>query len=71
MEITQQAPDSKKISVHSEMLDVLSRVISSMMKEAQEEDVDINRQYTMLNLAEKKLLAQIRKIKLRPVQRYL
>ena len=42
MEITQQAPDSEKISVHSKTVDVLSRVTPSMMKEAQDEDVDIS-----------------------------
>ena len=35
-EISQQVPDSGKINVHSEMVDVLSRVTLSMMKEAQE-----------------------------------
>ena len=41
-EISQQVPDSGKINVYSEMVDVLSRVTPSMMKEAQEEDIDIS-----------------------------
>ena len=36
-EITKQVPDNEKINVHSKMVDVLSRVTPSMMKEAQEE----------------------------------
>ena len=43
VEITQQALDSEKISAHSKMMDVLSRVTPSMMKEAQEEDADISK----------------------------
>ena len=43
MEISQQVPDSGKINVHSEMVDILSRVTLNMMKEAQEEDVDISK----------------------------
>ena len=35
-EISQQAPDSGKINVHSELVDVLIRVTLSMMEEAQE-----------------------------------
>ena len=41
MEITKQAPDSEKINAHSKIVDVLSMVTPSMMKEAQAEDVDI------------------------------
>ena len=43
IEISQEAPDSRKINVHSEMVDVLSRVTPHMMKEAQEEDIDISK----------------------------
>ena len=42
-EINKQAPDCEKINVHSKMVDVLSRVTTSMMKEAEEEDVDISK----------------------------
>ena len=70
-EISQQAPDSGKINVHSEMVDVLSRVTLSMMKEAQEEDVDISKTICYVKSGKKPMLAQIRKVKSRPVQRYL
>ena len=63
MEISQQAPDSGKISVHSEMVDVLSRVTPSMMKEAQEEDVDISKTMCYVKSDKKLMLAQIRKVK--------
>ena len=66
-EITQQAPDSEKISAHSKMVDVLSRVTPSMMKEAQEEDVDISKTICYVKSGRKPMLAQIRKIKSRPV----
>ena len=42
-EISQHAPDSGKINLHSKMLDILSRVTLRMLKEAQEEDVDISK----------------------------
>ena len=71
METTQQAPDSKKINVHSKMVDVLSRVTSSMMKEAQKEDVDISKTIRYVKSGRKLMLAQIRKTKSRPVCRYL
>ena len=70
-EISQQAPDSRKINVHSGMVDVLSRVTPSMMKEAQEEDIDISKTIHYVKSGKKPMLAQIRKVKLRPVQRYL
>ena len=41
--INQQAPDCEKIDAHSKIVDVLSRVTPSMMKEAHEEDVDISK----------------------------
>ena len=71
VEITQQAPDSEKINVHSEMVDVLSRVTPSMMKEAQEEDGNISKTIHYIKSGRKPMLAQIRKIKSRPVRRYL
>ena len=52
-------------------MDVLSRVTLSMMKEAQEEDVYISRTMHYVKSGKKPMLAQIRKIKSRPVQRYL
>ena len=66
-EISQQAPDSRKISVHSGMVDVLSRVTPNMMKEAQQEDVDISKSIHYVKSGKKLMLAQIRKIKSRPV----
>ena len=42
-----------------------------MMKEAQEEDVDINRTMCYIKSGRKPTPAQIRKIKSTPVQRYL
>ena len=71
MEISQQAPESGKINVHSEMVDILSRVTLSMMKEAQEEDVDISKTIHYVKFGKKLMLAQIRKVKSRPVQRCL
>ena len=64
-------PDVKKINGHSEMVDVLSRVTPNIMKEAQEEDVDIRKTICYVKSGRKPMLAQIRKIKSRPVQRYL
>ena len=66
-EISQQVPDSGKINVHSEMVDVLSRVTLSMMKEAQEEDIDISKTIRYVKSGKKPMLAQIRKVKSRPV----
>ena len=42
-EVIQQVPDSEKINVYSKMVDVLSKGTPGMMKEAQEEDVDISK----------------------------
>ena len=53
------------------MVDVLSRVTPSMMKEAQEEGVDISKTIHYVKSGRKLKLAQIRKIKSWPVQRYL
>ena len=57
------------INVHSKMVDVLSRITPSMMKEAQEEDVDISKTIGYVKSGRKPMLAQI--IKSRPVQRHL
>ena len=53
------------------MVDVLSRVTPSMMKEVQEEDVDISKTICYVKSGRKRMLAQISKIKSRPVQRFL
>ena len=66
-EISQQVPDSGKINVHSEMVDILSRVTPSMMKETQEEDIDISKTICYVRSGKKPMLAQIRKVKSRPV----
>ena len=57
----------EKINVHREMVDVLSRVTPSMMKEAQEEDVDISKTMHYVKSGKKPMLAQMTKIKSRPV----
>ena len=57
-EITKQAPDNEKINVHSEMVDVLSRVTLSMMKEAQEKDVDICKMMWYVKSGKKPMFAQ-------------
>ena len=66
-----QVPDSKKICVHSKMVDILSRVTPSMMKDAQEEDIDISKMICYVKYGKKPSLAQISKIKSRLVCRYL
>ena len=66
-EINQQAPDSRNINVHSGMVDILSRVTPSMMKEAREEDIDISKTIHYVKSGKTPMLAQIRKVKSRPV----
>ena len=66
-EISKQALDSEKINVHSRMVDVLCRVTLSMMREAQEEDVDISRTMHYVKSGKKPTMRKIRKIKSRPV----
>ena len=66
-EISQQAQDRGKINVHSGMVDILSRVTTSMVKEAQEEDLDISKTICYVKSGKKPTLAQIRKVKSRPV----
>ena len=70
-EITKQVLYSKKISVHSKRADILSKVTPGMMKDAQKEDIDINRMICYVKTGQKQTFAQIHKIKLRPVHRYL
>ena len=67
-EITKQALHSETINVHSEMVDVLSRVTPGMMKEAQEDDVDISKIMCYVKSGKKPMLAQMWKFKSRPVQ---
>ena len=67
IEISQPVPDSGKINVHSVMVDVLRRVTPSMKKEAQEEDIDISKTIHYVKSGKKLMLAQIRKVKSRPV----
>ena len=57
VEITLQVPDREKVSVHSEMVDVLSRVTPSMMKEAQEEGMDISKAMHYVKSGRKPMLA--------------
>ena len=67
----EQLPDSEKISAHSKMVDIPRKVISGMMKEAQEEDSNISKTIHYVKSSKKPTLAQIKKIKSRPVHRYL
>ena len=64
-------PDSGKIKVHSKIVDILRKVTAGMMKDAQEEDIDISKTICHVKSDKKPTLAQIRKIKSRLVQRYL
>ena len=66
-----QVPDSGKISVHMEIVDILSKVTPGMMKEAQEEDINISKTVLYVKSGKKLTLAQIHTIKSRPVHRYL
>ena len=45
------------------MMDILSRVTLSMMKKAQEEDVDISKMMCYVKSGKKPMLAQIKEIK--------
>ena len=60
-EITKQVPDSRKISAHSEMVDILSKVTPGMMKEAQEEVIDISKTIHYVKSGKKPTPAQIQK----------
>ena len=53
------------------MLDVLSKVTPDMMKEAQEEDIDISKIMCYVTSGKKPMLDQIWKIESRHVPRYL
>ena len=58
-------PESQKNSVHSEIVDILSKV-----KDAQEEDIIISKTICYVKSGKKASLAQIQKIKSRPLCRY-
>ena len=51
--------------MHSKMVDVLSRVTLSMMKEAQEEDVDVSKTICYVKSGKKRMIAQIKKVKIK------
>ena len=70
-DIMKQASDSKKVSAHSKMVDIPSRVTPSMMMSAQEEDIDMSKMIHYVKSGNKPSLAQIHKIKSRSVYRYL
>ena len=70
-EMAKQLPDSEKIIVYSKMVDMLSKVTPGMMKEAQEEDIDISKTIHYVKSGRKPTLAQIQKIKSRPVLKSL
>ena len=53
------------------MLDIQSKVTPSIMKDAQEEGIDISKMIHYVKSGKKPLHAQIHKIKSRPVHRYL
>ena len=69
--MTNWLPDSEKIGAHSKMVGILSKVTPGMMKEAQEEDIDISKTVCYVKSGNKSTLAHIHKIKSRPVHRYL
>ena len=71
VEMTNWLPDSEKISAHSKMVDILSKVTPGMMKEDQEEDINISNTIHYVKSGQKSTLAQIHKMKSRPVCRYL
>ena len=53
------------------MVDVLSKLSPEMMRQAQEEDLEIGKVRHYVMLAKKPSLAQIRKLKSKIVHRYL
>ena len=57
--------------MHSEVVDILSKVTPSMMKDVQEKDIDISKMICYVKCGKKPTLAQIHKIKSRPMHRYL
>ena len=63
--------ESDNIQGISAMVDVLSKVSPEMMRQAQEEDLEISKVRCYVMLARKPSLAQIRKLKSKIVHRYL
>ena len=63
--------DSDNIPGTRGMIDVLSKVSPEMMRQAQEEDLEISKVRCYVMLARKPSLAQIRKLKSKIVCRYL
>ena len=63
--------ESNNIQGTSAMVDVLSKVSPEMMRQAQEEDLEISKVRHYVMLARKPSLAQIRKLKSKIVHRYL
>ena len=63
--------ESDNIQGTSTMVDVLSKVSPEMMRQAQEEDLEISKVRRYVMLARKPSLAQIRKLKSKIVCRYL
>ena len=63
--------DSDNIQGNNAMVDVLSKVLPDMMRQAQEEDLEIIKVRCYVMLVRKPFLAQIRKLKSKIVHRYL
>ena len=63
--------DSEKINMYSKMVDILSKVIAGMMKEDEEEDINISKTICYFKSDKKPTLFQIHKIKSGFVCRYL
>ena len=63
--------ESDNIQGTSAVVDVLSKVSPEMMRQAQEEDLEIGKVRCYVMLARKPSLVQIRKLKLKIVCRYL
>ena len=60
--ITKLAQDSEKINAHSKIVDVLSRVTPSMMKEAQEKNVDISKMMCYVKSGKNQCLPRYEKL---------
>ena len=57
--LKEQLPESKMVSVNTEMVDILSKVIPGMMNEAQEEDIDTSKTLHYVKSGKKLTFAQI------------
>ena len=60
-----------RIKAHSEVADILSKVSLEEMRQAHGEDIKISKAMCYAKSGKKPTLAQIHKIKSRPVHRYL